>query len=116
PGWVVAPGMQGVQPGHDTARLLTPESLAELMGGPDIEPVQSQYQTPPGYPNAYNEDAGPLPYGGQNGPAHPIPPPPPGPNVTPGPVPPTPAPSAPAPAPAGQPLPAEAAASTGPGQ
>jgi phospholipid/cholesterol/gamma-HCH transport system substrate-binding protein len=109
-GWITAPGMQGVQVGPVTASLLTPESLAELMGGPDIVPVQSQYQTPPGYPNAYNEEPGPLPYIGQPGHPAPIPPPPPGPAVVPGPVAPTPSPlsgSAP-PAPAGPPLPAEA--------
>ena len=39
PGWVVAPGMQGSQVGPITAGLMTPESLAELMGGPNIEPV-----------------------------------------------------------------------------
>ena len=54
-GWITAPGMQGVKVGPVTASLLTPESLAELMGGPDIAPVQSDLQTPPGYPNAYNE-------------------------------------------------------------
>jgi phospholipid/cholesterol/gamma-HCH transport system substrate-binding protein len=111
-GWIVAPGLQGLQPGSDTARLLTPESLAELMGGPNIEPGQSPYQTPPGYPNAYNEEPGPLPYLGQQGhggPDYPRPyaPPPPPPNVIPGPVPPTPAP-VPGPAPGGPPLPAEA--------
>jgi phospholipid/cholesterol/gamma-HCH transport system substrate-binding protein len=94
PGWITAPGMQGVQPGHDTARLLTPESLAELMGGADIEPAQPQYQTPPGPPNAYNEEPGPLPYVGQPDHPAPIPPPSPGPDVIPGPVPPTPAPAA----------------------
>ena len=36
PGWVVAPGMQGVDVQPFTANMLTPESLAELMGGPDI--------------------------------------------------------------------------------
>ena len=51
--------MQGVKVGPVTAGLLTPESLAELMGGPDIEPVQSNLQTPPGYPNAYDEEPGP---------------------------------------------------------
>src|SRR5699024_10950210 len=105
----------GVEVNPITAGLLTPESLAELMGGPDIEPVQSQYQTPPGYPNAYNEEPGPLPYTGLPPGQAPIPPPPPGPDVIPGPVPPTPAPSAPGP-PAGPPLPAEAVSSTGPGQ
>jgi phospholipid/cholesterol/gamma-HCH transport system substrate-binding protein len=112
-GWIVAPGMQGTKVGPNTARLLTPDSLAELMGGPDIAPVQSNLQTPPGYPNAYNEAPGPLPYIGQPGHPAPIPPPPPGPEVIPGPVAPTPAPG---PAPAGPLLPAEAAGSTGPGQ
>ena len=60
--------MQGVKVGPITAGLLTPESLAELMGGPDIVPVQSNLQTPPGYPNAYNEEPGPLPYIGVAGP------------------------------------------------
>ncbi|WP_343709961.1 virulence factor Mce family protein [Mycobacterium sp.] len=114
-GWITAPGMQGVQVDPITEGLLTPESLAELMGGPDIEPVQSQYQTPPGSPNDYNEEPGPLPYVGQRPGQAPIPPPPPGPDVIPGPVPPTPAPVA-GPPPPGPPLPAEAAASTGPGQ
>jgi phospholipid/cholesterol/gamma-HCH transport system substrate-binding protein len=112
PGWVVAPGMQGTKVSPITASLLTPESLAELMGGPDIPPVQSNLQTPPGPPNAYNEAPGPLPYIGQPDHPAPIPPPPPGPGVVPGPVAPTPA---PAPAPAGPPLPAEAAVSTGGG-
>jgi phospholipid/cholesterol/gamma-HCH transport system substrate-binding protein len=109
-GWITAPGMQGVKVGPVTAGLLTPDSLAELMGGPDIAPVQSQYQTPPGYPNAYNEEPGPAPFIGVPGNPAPIPPPPPAPNVIPGPVAPTPGPSplgAPAPPP-GPPLPAEA--------
>jgi phospholipid/cholesterol/gamma-HCH transport system substrate-binding protein len=109
----VAPGMQGTKVGPITVGLLTPESLAELMGGPDIAPVQSNLQTPPGPPNAYNEEPGPLPYMGQPNHPAPIPPPPPGPDVVPGPVAPTPAPG---PAPAGPLLPAEAAGSTGPGQ
>jgi len=76
---------------------MTPDSLAELMGGPNIAPVQSNLQTPPGYPNAY--DQVPIaPVIGQNPPQVPIPPPPPGPGVAPGPVAPTPAPVA-APAP-----------------
>jgi phospholipid/cholesterol/gamma-HCH transport system substrate-binding protein len=108
PGWIVAPGMQGTELGPITAGLMTPESLAELMGGPNIEPVQSNLQTPPGYPNAYDEYPV-LPVNGLNAPV-PIYPPPPGPGVAPGPVAPTPAPvSAPAPGagPAGPPLPAE---------
>jgi phospholipid/cholesterol/gamma-HCH transport system substrate-binding protein len=119
PGWIVAPGMQGTQVGPITAGLLTPDSLAELMGGPNIAPVQSNLQTPPGPPNAYNEEPGPLPYLGQPDHPAPIPPPPPGPDVIPGPVAPTPAPvsgPAPGPGPAGPPLPAEAAGSTGGGQ
>ena len=111
-GWIVAPGMQGTKVGPITSGLLTPDSLAELMGGPDIAPVQSDLQTPPGPPNAYNEEPGPLPYIGQPNHPAPIPPPPPGPEVIPGPVAPTPAPGAPA----GPLLPAEAAGSTGPGQ
>src|SRR6195952_2050730 len=55
-GWIVAPGMQGTQVGPITGGLLTAESLAELMGGPDIQPVQSTLQTPPGPPNAYDEN------------------------------------------------------------
>ncbi|MGH3555928.1 MAG: MCE family protein [Mycobacterium sp.] len=111
-GWIVAPGMQGTQVDPVTAGLLTPGSLGELMGGPDIAPIQSQYQTPPGPPNAYNEEPGPLPYLGQpghGGPNYPrpIPPPQPGPDVVPGPV-------APTPAPVVAPLPAEAP--TGAGQ
>jgi phospholipid/cholesterol/gamma-HCH transport system substrate-binding protein len=108
PGWVVAPGMQGVKVGPITASLMTPESLAELMGGPDIAPPQSGLQTPPGPPNAYDEYPV-LPPIGLNAPQVPIPPPAPGPDVVPGPV-------APTPAPAGAPLPAEAAtAPTGAG-
>jgi phospholipid/cholesterol/gamma-HCH transport system substrate-binding protein len=93
PGWIVAPGMQGQQVGPVTAGLLTPDSLAELMGGPDIAPVQSNLQTPPGPPNAYDENPI-LPPIGLNAPQVPIPPPPPGPGVVPGPVAPTPAPVA----------------------
>lgn len=107
PGWIVAPGMQGTQVGPITAGLLTPESLAELMGGPNIQPVQSTLQTPPGPPNAYDENPI-LPPVGLNAPV-PVQPPPPGPEVRPGPVAPTPAPGpAAAPAPVGAPLPAEA--------
>ncbi|BBZ42661.1 virulence factor Mce family protein [Mycobacterium conspicuum] len=105
-GWIVAPGMQGAQVGPITAGLMTPESLNELMGGPNIEPVQSTLQTPPGPPNAYDEHPW-VPPAGLNAPV-PIQPPPPGPEVRPGPVAPTPAPvSAPAPGAGGPPLPAE---------
>jgi phospholipid/cholesterol/gamma-HCH transport system substrate-binding protein len=109
PGWIVAPGMQGQQVGPITAGLMTPESLSELMGGPNIEPVQSTLQTPPGPPNAYDEYPW-VPPSGLNAPV-PIQPPPPGPEVVPGLVAPTPAPvSAPAPNAGGPPLPAEAGA------
>jgi phospholipid/cholesterol/gamma-HCH transport system substrate-binding protein len=104
--------LQGTKVGPVTAGLLTPESLAELLGGPDIPPVQSNLQTPPGPPNAYDEAPGPLPYIGQPGHPAPIPPPPPGPEVVPGPVAPTPAPLS-GPAPAGPALPAEAPAGGG---
>jgi phospholipid/cholesterol/gamma-HCH transport system substrate-binding protein len=95
-GWITAPGMQGVKLGPITAGLLTPESLGELMGGPDIAPVQSNLQTPPGPPNSYDEYPVLPPIGLQA--QVPIPPPPPGPGVVPGPV-----------APIAPPLPAEAA-------
>ena len=85
PGWIVAPGMQGAQVGPITAGLMTPESLSELMGGPNIEPVQSTLQTAPGPPNAYDEHPV-LPPIGVSAAQVPIPPPPPGPNVIPGPV------------------------------
>ena len=101
PGWIVAPGMQGQKVGPITAGLLTPESLAELMGGPNIEPVESTLQTPPGPPNSYDENPVLPPIGLQA--QVPIPPPPPGPEVIPGPV-------APTPAPAGVAFPAEAGA------
>jgi phospholipid/cholesterol/gamma-HCH transport system substrate-binding protein len=107
PGWIVAPGMQGTKVGPITAGLMTPESLSELMGGPNIAPVESTLQTPPGPPNAYDENPI-LPPVGLNAQV-PVPPPGPGPAVIPGPVAPTPAPGqAPSPAAVGAPLPAEA--------
>ncbi|MCX2934362.1 virulence factor Mce family protein [Mycobacterium sp. CVI_P3] len=112
-GWIVAPGMQGVDVQAFTANMLTPDSLAELMGGPDIASIPPA--GPPGGapPNSYS-NYNPLPppwYPGAP------PPPPPGPDVIPGPLPvsqqinggapaPAPAPAVPA-APAGPPLPAE---------
>ncbi len=117
PGWVVAPGMQGVEVQPFTQNMLTPESLAELMGGPDIvaPPAPPAFGVNngrlPGPPNAYSENT-PLPP-----PWYPQPGPPPGPapGVIPGdplgaiaPAAP-PAASAPAPAaPSGPLLPAEA--------
>jgi phospholipid/cholesterol/gamma-HCH transport system substrate-binding protein len=59
PGWVVAPGMQGVQVQPATANLLTPASLAELMGGPNIAPPPPA-RNMAGPPDAYNENS-PLP-------------------------------------------------------
>ncbi len=116
PGWVTAPGMQGVDVQPFTANMLTPESLAELMGGPDapIPMAPPAFGAPPGGnlpgpPNAYDEN-NPLPP-----PWYPQPGPPPGP--APGVIPGDPggsplsgpAPAAPAgPAPAGPALPAEA--------
>ncbi|WP_156690166.1 virulence factor Mce family protein [Mycobacterium sp. Marseille-P9652] len=88
PGWVAAPGMQGTQVGPITAGLMTPDSLAELMGGADAAPPPPPLQTPPGPPNAYDEKPVLPPIGLQ---APPIPPPAPGPGVIPGPVAPTPA-------------------------
>jgi phospholipid/cholesterol/gamma-HCH transport system substrate-binding protein len=60
PGWVVAPGMQGTQVQPFTANMLTPDSLAELMGGPDIAPPPPGTNLP-GPPNAYDESNPPPP-------------------------------------------------------
>ncbi|MCV7130695.1 virulence factor Mce family protein [Mycolicibacterium vanbaalenii] len=67
PGWVVAPGMQGVEVQPFTQNMLTPESLAELMGGPDIvpPPAPPAFGTTrngnlPGPPNAFDQN-NPLP-------------------------------------------------------
>jgi phospholipid/cholesterol/gamma-HCH transport system substrate-binding protein len=126
PGWTVAPGMQGVDVQPFTANMLTPESLAELMGGPDIvaPPAPPAFGTTrdgnlPGPPNAFDQNNPlPPPWYPQPGP-----PPAPAPGVIPGdpggaamagalPAPGGPGPGpgpAPAPAaPAGPPLPAEA--------
>jgi phospholipid/cholesterol/gamma-HCH transport system substrate-binding protein len=99
PGWIVAPGMQGVDVQPFTANMLTPESLAELMGGPDIvTPEAPPHFGPaplPGPPNAYNENNPlPPPWYPQPGP-----PPAPAPGVTAG------GPTV-APAPVGMPAPA----------
>jgi phospholipid/cholesterol/gamma-HCH transport system substrate-binding protein len=109
PGWIVAPGMQGVDVQPLTQNMLTPESLSELMGGPDIVPPPAPYAFGvndgrlPGPPNAYGENT-PLPP-----PWYPQPGPPPGP--APGVIAGDPlgaiAPPAAGPAPAGPPLPAE---------
>jgi len=105
PGWVVAPGMQGVDVQPFTANMLTPESLAELMGGPDIvaPPAPPAFGVPPGGnlpgpPNAYSENTPlPPPWYPQPGP-----PPAPAPGTVPAPqVPPAPVAAPPAPAPPG---------------
>jgi phospholipid/cholesterol/gamma-HCH transport system substrate-binding protein len=114
PGWVVAPGMQGVDVQPFTANMLTPESLSELMGGPDIvvPPAPPTFGGPhqAGPPDAYTENSPlPPPWYPQPGP-----PPAPAPGVIPGDplgaIAPPPAGPAPAPAPPGPPLPAEAGA------
>lgn len=82
PGWIVAPGMQGVDVQPFTANMLTPESLAELMGGPDIATIPPA--GPPGGapPNSYDQtNPLPPPWYPQPGP-----PPPPAPEVIPGPL------------------------------
>ncbi len=116
PGWVAAPGMQGIEVQPHTERNLTPECLAELLGGPDcvIPGAPPAFGVNngrlPGPPNAYDE-TNPLPP-----PWYPQPGPPPGPapGVIPGdplgaiaPAPPAAPAAAPAPPP-GPPLPAEA--------
>ncbi len=82
PGWVVAPGMQGVAVQGFTRNMLTPESLAELMGGPDIvpPPAPPAFGVPPGGqlpgpPNSYDQN-NPLPPPWYP-PAPPVPPQPP---------------------------------------
>jgi phospholipid/cholesterol/gamma-HCH transport system substrate-binding protein len=123
PGWVSAPGMQGVDVQPFTANMLTPECLAELLGGPNCEipGAPAAFGAPPGGnlpgpPNSYDENNPlPPPWYPQPGP-----PPPAAPGVIPGdpggsplsgPAPaagPGPGPAAPAgPPPAGPPLPAE---------
>ncbi|OHV06734.1 virulence factor Mce family protein [Mycobacterium talmoniae] len=108
-GWIVAPGMQNTQVGGFTAAMLTPESLAELLGGPNIVPPPDG-QTPPGAPNDYDEQNPlPPPWYPQPGP-----PPAPGPGVVPGPPPPNLV--IPGTGPAQSPLAAEAPAPPGAGQ
>ncbi|WP_396932139.1 virulence factor Mce family protein [Mycolicibacterium sp.] len=112
PGWITAPGMQGVKVRPRTEDLLTPQSVEELMGGPDATLPQGGRNLP-GPPNAYDEtNPLPPPWYPQPGP-----PPPAAPGVIPGPVAATPAPVSSPQSPQAPPgilLPAEAA--TGPGQ
>lgn len=112
PGWIVAPGMQGLQVQPFTQNMLTPDSLAALMGGPDPTSVPAAGPRGGGAPNDYDGyGIGP----GQNNPLpppwypQPAGPPAPGPDVVPGPVPPAqqvngPPPQAP-PVPPGVPVP-----------
>jgi phospholipid/cholesterol/gamma-HCH transport system substrate-binding protein len=114
--------MQGVDVQPHTVRMLTPECLAELMGGPDcaIPGAPAAFGAPPGGnlpgpPNSYDENNPlPPPWYPQPGP-----PPAPAPGVIPGDpggsplsapaAGPGPGPAAPAgPPPVGPPLPAEA--------
>lgn len=88
PGWVVAPGMQGVALRPATQNLLTPQSVAELLGGPDAAPP-APGRTMAGPPDAYDEHS-PLPPPWYPQPAGP---PSPGPEVVAGPVAPTPTPT-----------------------
>ena len=83
PGWIVAPGMQGLQVQPFTENMLTADSLASLMGGPD----------PTSYPAAGPRGGAPSNSYDQNNPLPPPwypgapPAPAPGPDVTPGPLP-----------------------------
>jgi len=86
PGWTVAPGMQGIDVQPFTQNMLTPDSLAELMGGPDIvaPPAPPAFGVNngrlPGPPDAYSENSPlPPPWYPQPGP-----PPAPAPGVIPG--------------------------------
>ena len=120
PGWIVAPGMQGVDVNPFTAAMLTPDSLAALMGGPDqsyVPPAGPRGGAPPNSYDGFGNQNNPLPppwYPGA--PPNPAP----APDVIPGPLPPSqliggPAPAAApaaAPMPPGPALPAE----TGAGQ
>jgi phospholipid/cholesterol/gamma-HCH transport system substrate-binding protein len=118
PGWVVAPGMQGTEVQPFTANMLTPDSLAALMGGPDIAPpvAPPAFGTTrggnlPGPPNAFDENNPlPPPWYPQPGP-----PPAPAPGVTPGnPLAAISAPAAPGPGPGPGPAPAPGPAPSGP--
>jgi phospholipid/cholesterol/gamma-HCH transport system substrate-binding protein len=82
-GWIVAPGMQGLQVQPFTANMLTPDSLASLMGGPD--PVSYPAAGPRGgAPSNSYDQLNPLPPPWYP-PAPPVPAP--GPDVVPGPLP-----------------------------
>ena len=82
PDWIVAPGMQGAEVGPFTSIMLTPDSLAALMGGPD--PVSGPVGPRGGAPSNSYDQNNPLPP-----PWYPGAPPPPAPglDVIPGPLP-----------------------------
>jgi len=87
PDWIVAPGMQGVQVGPFTGPMLTPDSLAALMGGPDpvsVPPAGPRGGAPPNSYDGFGNQNNPLPP-----PWYPGAPPPPAPgvDVVPGPLP-----------------------------
>ena len=102
-GWIVAPGMQGVDVNPFTSAMLTPDSLAALMGGPDPTSIPPAGPRGGAAPNSYDG------FGNQNNPLpppwypQPAPPPPPAPDVVPGPLPPSQQLSAPGPAAAAPP-------------
>ena len=87
PGWIVAQGMQGIDVQPFTAAMLTPDSLAALMGGPDPTSIPPAGPRGGAAPNSYDG------FGFQNNPLpppwypQPAPPPPPAPGVIPGPLP-----------------------------
>jgi phospholipid/cholesterol/gamma-HCH transport system substrate-binding protein len=117
PGWVAAPGMQGTDVQPFTANMMTPECLAELMGGPDcvVPGAPPAFGVPPGGnlpgpPNAYDE-RNPLPPPWY---VQPGPPPPPAPGVVPGDPGGSPLLHGPAPAPGAVPAGAAPAAPPGP--
>jgi phospholipid/cholesterol/gamma-HCH transport system substrate-binding protein len=116
-GWIVAPGMQGLQVQPFTANMLTPDSLASLMGGPD--PTSYPAAGPRGgAPSNSYDQLNPLPPPWYP-PAPPVPAP--GQDVVPGPLPVSeligpPAPGTVAPAAAPMPAPPALPAETGAGQ
>jgi len=116
-GWIVAPGMQGLQVQPFTANMLTPDSLASLMGGPD--PASYPAGGPRGgAPSNSYDQLNPLPPPWYP-PAPPVPAP--GQDVVPGPLPVSqqigpPAPGTAAPAAAPMPAPFALPAETGAGQ
>lgn len=54
PGWIVAPGMQGVDLQALSSKMLTPQSLSELIAGPDTSSPMPETKSP-GPPNAADQ-------------------------------------------------------------